>query len=73
MENQSGKRTVLMISGAMDSLLGAIGLLIYFDVLPFDMAGWGIPRWVLGLVGAGLFFSGIAIFTYYFSKTDVSG
>ena len=61
------KRTVFMISGAMDALLGAIALLIYFGVLPIDL---DIPRSVLGIIGGILFFSGVAVFTYFFTKTD---
>lgn len=61
------KRTVFMISGAMDALLGAIALLIYFGVIPLDL---DIPRWIIGIVGGILFFSGVAVFTYFFTKTD---
>jgi hypothetical protein len=72
MENRRSARTVFMISAAMDSLLGAAALLIYFGILPFDVSNWGIPRWLVGLVGALLFFSGIAVFTYFATKTDAS-
>lgn len=61
-------RIVFMISAAMDSLLGAVALLIYFGILPFDSSSWGIPRWIVGLIGAVLFFSGIAVFTYFATK-----
>lgn len=61
------KQTVFMISGAMDALLGAIALLIYFGVIPLDL---DIPRWIIGIVGGILFFSGVAVFTYFFTKTD---
>ncbi len=61
------KRTVFMISGAMDALLGAIALLIYFGILPIDL---DIPRWIIGIIGGILFFSGVAVFTYFFTKTD---
>lgn len=64
------QRTALMVSSAIDSLLGAIALLVFFGVLPFDISGWGIPRWIIGAVGAVLFFSGIAIFAYASIKSD---
>ncbi len=67
MDNQSTKRTVFMISGGLDALLGAIALLIYFDVLPIDL---DIPRWIIGVIGGILFFSGVAVFTYFLTKTD---
>lgn len=72
MDGKQAGRIVLMVSSAMDSLLGAIVLLLYFGILPFDISGWGIPRWTIGAVGAALFFSGIAIFTYFSTRTDVS-
>lgn len=67
MENKISKRVIFMISGAMDSILGAVALLIYFDVLLLDL---DIPRWILGLVGALLFFSGIMVFAYFLSKPE---
>jgi len=67
MEGQNTKRTVFMISGAMDSLLGAIALLIYFNVIPVDL---DIPRWIIGVFGGILFFSGVAMFTYFFTKPE---
>lgn len=59
-----------MLSGAFDSLLGAVALLVYFGILPVDISGWGIPRWGIGLAGGVLFFSGIAVFAYFSTKTD---
>ena len=72
MDGKQAGRIVLMISSAIDSLLGAIVLLLYFGILPFDISGWEIPRWIIGAVGAVLFFSGIAIFTYISTRTDAS-
>ncbi|MBL8050983.1 MAG: hypothetical protein JNM46_07150, partial [Anaerolineales bacterium] len=60
------KRTVFMISGAMDAMLGAIALLIYFGVIPIDI---DIPRIVIGIIGGILLFSGVAVFTYFFTRT----
>jgi hypothetical protein len=71
MENENNKRIVFMLSGALDSLLGAIALLIYFGILPFDISNWGFPRWGIGLTGGVLFFTGIAVFAYFSTKTDV--
>ncbi|MBL8092399.1 MAG: hypothetical protein JNJ43_18850, partial [Anaerolineales bacterium] len=58
MDSQNTKRTVFMISGAMDAMLGAIALLIYFGVIPIDI---DIPRIVIGIIGGILFFSGVAV------------
>lgn len=63
-------RLIFMLSGAFDSLLGALALLIYFGILPIDVSSLGIEPWVIGLIGGVLFFSGIAIFTYFSTKTD---
>jgi hypothetical protein len=67
---ENPKRLALMFAGAMDSLLGAFALLAYFELLPFDVANWDIPRWVLGVVGAALFFTGVAVFTYQLTRND---
>lgn len=65
--SQNSKRIALMIASGMDILLGAIGLLLYFGFLPVDIESLGMPRWIAGLVGAALFFSGLAIFAYNLS------
>lgn len=67
------KRTVLIIVSAVDALLSGIVLLIYFGLLPIDISSWGIPRWVIGLVGGIWFLSAIAVLVYQVTKTDVSG
>jgi hypothetical protein len=70
--SQSSKRTILIIASAVDALLGGIVLLIYFGFLPIDISSWGIPRWVIGLVGGVWFLSAIAILAYQLTKTDAS-
>ena len=67
MDNQNTKRIVFMISGALDALFGGVALLIYFGILPIDL---GVPNWILGVLGGILFFSGVAVFTYFFTRTD---
>ena len=66
------KRTALIIASAMDALLGGLVLLIYFDFLPIDISGWGIPRWVTRVVGGVWFAGALAVFVYQLTKTDVS-
>ncbi|MCK6585831.1 MAG: hypothetical protein L6Q49_22225 [Anaerolineales bacterium] len=73
MENKNAKRIALLIASGMDILIGALGLLVYFGFLPFDLDAMGIPRWMAGAVGAGLFFSGLAVFAYNLSAPDSSG
>lgn len=67
---ENNKRLILMYAGAMDMLMGGIALLIYFGILPVDVASWNIPRWVIGLIGAILFFPGMALFTFQLTRGD---
>jgi integral membrane sensor domain MASE1 len=64
------QRLVFMFAGAVDGFLGALALLAYFGVLPLDAASWDIPRWVIGMIGAILFFPGMAIFIYHLTRND---
>lgn len=72
MDSQPNKRMVLIIVSAFDAILGAVVLLIYFDFFPIDISGWGIPRWVIGLVGGAWFFGALAVLVYQLTKTDIS-
>lgn len=71
MDSQLNKRTILIIVSAIDSFLGGIVLLIYFGFLPIDISVWGIPRWVIGLVGGIWFLSAITILVYQLTKTNM--
>jgi hypothetical protein len=70
--DQSNKRTVLIIASAVDALLGGAVLLIYFRLLPVDISSWSIPRWIIGVVGGVWFASAIAVLVYQLTKTEVS-
>ena len=72
MNDQPNKRTVFIIASALDMILSGIVLLIYFGLLPIDISGWGIPRWVIGLVGGVWFAASVAVLAYQLTKTDVS-
>lgn len=72
MNSPPNKRTILIVVSAVDALLGGIVLLIYFGFFPIDISGWGIPRWVIGLIGGVWFLSAIAILAYQLTKTDIS-
>ena len=70
MDNPQYKRTVIIIASGFDLILSAIVLLIYFGLFPVDISGWGIPRWVIGLVG-GVWFSGaVAVLVNQLTKTE---
>jgi hypothetical protein len=66
------KRLVFIITGLTDALLGGIALFIYFGLLPVELSEWGMPRWMVGLLGALLFFSGIGMLAFQLTRTDVS-
>ena len=70
MEYLRKTRFVFMLASAVDILLGAVALLIYFGILPVDITNWDIPGWIFGFVGGVLFFSGIGIFSYFSIRTD---
>jgi hypothetical protein len=72
MDNPQTKRTLLILVSAVDGILGAVVLLIYFGLLPIDISGLGIPGWVVGVVGGVWFLSAIVILAYQLSKTDIS-
>jgi hypothetical protein len=66
------KRTVFIIVGLTDTLLGGVILLIYFGFLPVDLSGFGIPRWIVGVVGAIWFMTALGFLVYQVTKTDIS-
>jgi len=66
------KRTVFIIVGLIDTVIGGIILLIYFGILPVDVSSLGIPRWIVGVLGAIWFMSAVAFLAYQLTKTNVS-
>ncbi len=72
MNDQSNKRNILIVASAIDAVLGGAVLLIYFGFLPIDISSWGIPRWVIGLVGGVWFASAIAVLVYQLTKTETT-
>ena len=70
MNDQPNKRTVLIIASGFDLILSAIVLLIYFGLVPVDISGWDIPRWVIGLIGGVWFAGSLAVLVYQLTKTE---
>jgi len=64
------KRMAFMISGGMDTLLGAFFLLIGFGLLPIDVAQYGFENWHAILLGGILFVMGVGFVAYNFSRWD---
>ena len=69
MDSKPNKRTVFIFASAIDAILSGVVLLIYFGLLPVDISGWGIPRWVVGLVGGVWFAGSLAVLVYQLTKT----
>lgn len=72
MNPQQNKRMILIIVGIVDAILSGAILLIYFGFLPIDISEWGIPRWVIGLIGGVWFLSAIGLVAYQLTRTDIS-
>ena len=63
---------LLIIVGLVDMVLSGAILLIYFGVLPIDISEWGIPRWVIGLIGGIWFLSALGLVAYQLTRTDIT-
>ena len=70
MNPQPNKRLLLIIVIAVDAALSGIVLLIYFGFLPVDISSWGVPRWVIGLVGGLWFVSALIVLVYQLTQTE---
>jgi uncharacterized membrane protein YgdD (TMEM256/DUF423 family) len=70
MDKPNSKRTVLIIASGLDMLLSGAVLLIYLGLLPIDISSWGIPRWVIGVVGGVWFAGSLAVLVYQLTKTE---
>ena len=72
MNSQQNKRMLLIIVGLVDAVISGAILLIYFGLLPIDISEWGIPRWVLGLVGGVWFLGAIGLVFYQLTRANIS-
>jgi hypothetical protein len=72
MDPQQNKRLIFIIVGIVDAILSGIILLLYFGVLPIDISEWGIPRWLIGVIGGVWFLSAIGFLAYQLTKTNIS-
>ena len=72
MNPQPNKRMLLIIVSVVDAALSGVVLLIYFGFLPIDISSWGVPRWVIGLVGGLWFLLALIVFVYQLTKTETS-
>ena len=66
------KRTIFIVISLIDAVIAGLLLLIYFRLFPIDIESWGIPRWIVGAVGAVWFMAAVGILAYQLSKHDDS-
>ena len=70
MNSRPNKRMLLIIVSAVDVLLSGIVLLIYFGFIPVEISSWGVPGWVIGVVGGGWFISALIVLIYQLTQTE---
>ena len=63
-------RLALMISAALDTLLGSFFLLVGFHFLPMDITHYGFKDWHVIALGGILFITGIGVFAYNLSRLE---
>ena len=65
--NQTPEQRLHLISmsvGALNALLGAAIMLIYFGLLPLEIPYFDIPNWVIGILGITWFLSGVGVVAF---------
>ena len=61
---------IFMSIGAINALLGAAIMLIYFGLLPVDIPYLDIPNWVIGILGVTWFLSGVGVVAFAGMHSD---
>jgi hypothetical protein len=64
------RRLVFIVSGLTDMVIGVAIVMVGLGLLPVDLDGFGLPSWMVLLVGAILAFAGAAVTFYNFSRLD---
>lgn len=64
------RRIAPILSGATDALLGAFFLLVGFELLPIDLAQFGLQNWHAILIGGIFFILGMAVVAYNLSRLE---
>ena len=64
------RRLVFLLSGATDTLIGSILLLLGFGMLPLDVTEYGFQNWHAVLLGAILFITGAWFVIYNLSRWE---
>ncbi len=53
-----------MFAGMLDLVLGGVGLLIYWGLLPFNI----LPGWAIGGISIFLFLTGFVVLAYQLTR-----
>jgi ABC-type branched-subunit amino acid transport system permease subunit len=67
---QRNKRLAMLVSGAMDAVLGAVIVLIGLGFFPVNIDEYGFPQWIVLLVGGVMFTLGAWLAIYNYSRLD---
>lgn len=67
---QKTKRMVMIISGAMDALIGAGILIVGLGFFPVSISDFGVPQWVILLIGGAMFIVGGWMFVHNYSRLN---
>ena len=57
-------RLIFMSIGAINALIGAAIMLVYSGILPINISHLNIPNWVIGVLGATWFLSGVGVVAF---------
>ena len=68
MEKSRTRDLAFLVAGLMDGIFGVILLLSWLNLLPLDLAVFGLMHNLAGIVGAVLVISGLAVVTYQSTK-----
>jgi hypothetical protein len=60
----------LIVSGAVDALIGSVLLLIGFRLLPIDVTQYGFESWQALLAGGLFFVTGVGVAAYNVSRLE---
>ncbi len=68
--NPRSRQLALLLSGAIDMLLGAGLILAWLGILPIDLSAFGLPHWVVAFAGFFFFFSGTIVFAFQLARLE---
>ncbi len=62
--HENKKRAALLFAGMIDLMLGGVGLLIYWGLLPFGV----LPGWAIGGISISLLLIGFVVFAHQLTR-----